>query len=55
MKMTINTAYNAAVDCITAERSQKKFAELPLSAPSFPKSVNKLKIARANKKINSSL
>ncbi|MDY9926864.1 hypothetical protein [Methanosarcina sp.] len=57
MKIAINTAYNAAVDCITAEGSQKAFEELPPAVPmlSLSKSVKKLKIAREEKRSNSSL
>jgi hypothetical protein len=56
-KIAINTAYNTATDCITAEGSQKVPSELAaeLSVLSFPERVKKLKITRANKKKTSSL
>jgi hypothetical protein len=52
--MAINTAYNAATDCITAEGSQKVPAVLAAELPvlSFPERVKKLKITRAKIKKN---
>ncbi|HWR24860.1 MAG TPA: hypothetical protein VN278_01390 [Methanosarcina sp.] len=56
MKMAINTAYNAATDCITAEGSQKPVVfEAEFPAFSFPERVKKLKIIRAKIKKTSSL
>ncbi len=57
IKIAINTAYNAATDCITVEGSQKVPPELAaeLSAFPFPERAKMLKITRANKKKTSRL